>query len=370
MNDTSFNCEHHSTQLLYVLNSTLTLLCGREPEFVSEYKTVAGHLLQITDYRNASALSWPEWFDADITYMDFFVPIGNNTGTSTFGLLKKAGTMYAFGNDNGFRYTHLIDKVNVTNSLGVDPNPPPMPAPSPSSLLTTGAIVGIVVGVVAVFAGTVLLVVRMNRKRRNKVNSTRAAVDKDDSTAAEDDNNIASSIKSGDDSGPNYLYLEGKHPYWRPSSTESLPLASMTTVPEHLQERLRVLQEQMRAVQAQAQATTQFSSHPRPNVVTTVSSEKEQSPTSDQDSATTATPSSRRGPRGPTALVPATGLTESMEMYAPSAPAYLGDIAQPPSLEAPNVEPLESVGSSNSAMVPTSLSSSTIDTILYTRPQP
>ncbi|KAK3830464.1 MAG: hypothetical protein JOS17DRAFT_746441 [Linnemannia elongata] len=184
--------------------------------------------------------------------------------------------MYAFGNDNGFQYTHLIDKVNVTNSLGIDPNEPAIPASSSPSLLSTGVIVGIVVGVVVVFVGGVFLLIRKIQKCRSKVNSTMAAADKDTPTTPGDDDN---NRKSGDDGGPNYLYLEAKHPYWRPSSTESLPLASMTTVPEHLQERLRALEEQMRAVQAQIQVTTQFSSHPRPKVVTTVSSDKEPTPT-------------------------------------------------------------------------------------------
>ncbi|KAF9295656.1 hypothetical protein BGZ88_001726 [Linnemannia elongata] len=290
-----------------------------------------------------------DWFYVNITSMDYFVPIGNYTGSSTIGLFKKEDTMYTFGNDSGSWYTHLVDDINITNSLGIDPNPPPPALPS-SPLLSTGAIVGIVVGVVVVLAGAVFLLLRMIRKSKNKVNITTAALVKDDSATAEDGDKNASFRKSGDSGEPNYLYLDGKHPYWRPSSTESLPLASMTPVPEHLQERLRVLQEQMRAVQAQIRVTTQFSSHPRPNVVTTLSKQGEPtasgvSESSSASGSTTAT-TTRKGSLESIPYVPLSSLPESTYLGYSSAPAYSNVIAQPSSQDSPEVAPQEFVESS------------------------
>ncbi|KAH7050495.1 hypothetical protein BKA57DRAFT_491810 [Linnemannia elongata] len=348
LQDTSLKCNTFPTQVLYVLNGSLTLLCGREPEIIGDSPITTGWILPIKDYKNSSALSILDWFYVNITSMDYFVPIGNYTGSSTIGLFKKEDTMYTFGNDNGSWYTHLVDDVNITNSLGVDPNPP-LASPS-SPLLSTGAIVGIVVGVVVVLAGTVFLLLRVIRKSKNKVNITTAAVVKDDSATAEDGDKNASFRKSGDSGEPNYLYLDGKHPYWRPSSTESLPLASMTPVPEHLQERLRVLQEQMRAVQAQIRVTTQFSSHPRPNVVTTLSKQGEPtaSGASESNSAsgnTTAT-TTRKGSLESIPYVPLSSLPESTYLGYSSAPAYSNVIAQPSSQDSPEVAPQEFVESS------------------------
>ncbi|KAG0065135.1 hypothetical protein BGZ89_008578 [Linnemannia elongata] len=175
LQDTSLKCNTFPTQVLYII--------GDSP-------ITTGWILPIKDYKNSSALSILEWFYVNITSMDYFVPIGNYTGSSTIGLFKKEDTMYTFGNDNGSWYTHLVDDVNITNSLGVDPNPP-LASPS-SPLLSTGAIVGIVVGVVVVLAGTVFLLLRMIRKSKNKVNITTAAVVKDDSATAEDGDKNAS----------------------------------------------------------------------------------------------------------------------------------------------------------------------------------
>ncbi|KAG0270378.1 hypothetical protein BGZ96_006308, partial [Linnemannia gamsii] len=53
----------------------------------------------------------PVWFDADVIDMEYFVPIGPDyevtsispgEEASVFGLIRKQGTMYAFGNDNTF----------------------------------------------------------------------------------------------------------------------------------------------------------------------------------------------------------------------------------------------------------------------------
>ncbi|KAG9069783.1 hypothetical protein KI688_009108, partial [Linnemannia hyalina] len=72
-------------------------------------------------------------FNADVVNMDYFVPIGTRPGASTFALIRRHKEIYAFGNDNGFRYTHLIKAVNVTDPVRSNPNPPSLPQPTPES---------------------------------------------------------------------------------------------------------------------------------------------------------------------------------------------------------------------------------------------
>jgi hypothetical protein len=313
--------------------------------------------------------------------MDYFVPIGPDTGTgyisigagSTFGLIRKEGTMFAFGNDNKFIYTHLLNKVDVTNPIRSNPNLLPQTPPSsesPSSL-STGGILGIAAGVVVVLIGVLLLLIRRRRSRRDKDNKNVAfneTADKEPSATAKDDDGISiSSEKVGDNDGPNYLYLEGKYadnsnPEWRSGSTDMLPMAPITPVPEHLRDELKELQEQMRALQDQIRLS-QFSSHPRPNVVTTVSSEKEPAPSATIEQypgATTLTkePSERR------VYALAAGSSESLDLYAPSAPAYSSATVQQSSQESSAVTPEEtadSSGRSGSALTPPS----SHDTISY-----
>jgi hypothetical protein len=283
-------------------------------------------------------------FDADVVMMDYFVPIGPGSGPSTFALIKKNGTMYVFGNDGGFRYTHMIEKVSVAESLRSNPNPlepPTTSTPQPSgssSLLSTGSITGIVVGVIVVLAGIVVLLVKRYRiRRRSKINKTTLSTgDRDQSGSAEDDNSSYSLKKLSYNGGPNSFYLEGKYPdscdsESRTTSTDMLPMAPITPVPEHLQVQMKMLQEQMREVQERIQAATQFSNHPRPSVVRTVSYDQE--PTalkiSQLHSTTTATPASRAGHRRLTSSAPPAGSAEDDDMYSPSAPAYSSINAQP-----------------------------------------
>jgi hypothetical protein len=191
-------------------------------------------------------------FDADVINMEYFVPIGPGSGASTFALIRKEGTMYAFGNDGGFRYTHMIDSVNVAYPIRSNPNP----SLGSSSRLSTGGIVGIVAGAVVIMAGIVFLLVRSYRIRRSKDdNSTAGAAEKEATISSGEENDISiCSEKVGDNDGPNYPYLEGKYadnsnPEWQSGSTDMLPMAPITPVPEHLQAELEMLQEKMRVLQ-------------------------------------------------------------------------------------------------------------------------
>lgn len=211
--------------------------------------------------------------------MDLFTPIGNGTDLWSYALIKKKGTMYAFGSDNGLRYTHMVNPVSVTNPFGIDPNvlPTGTPVPVSSELLSTGLIVGIVAGVVVILAGVVFLWVRRRRMRKNKDDSTKIDDEKNQLASTDDDDKSVTSKMTGDLRRRNYSYLEGKYPdsiyrEWQPGSTDMLPLAPITPIPEHLQEQMDALQEQMRQVQAEILAA-ELSSHSQPSVSMTISYE-------------------------------------------------------------------------------------------------
>ncbi|KAG0274841.1 hypothetical protein BGZ97_010432, partial [Linnemannia gamsii] len=107
---------------LYYYQNVLTLICGRIPGL--SYNST---FYKITDPDNAVSTGPPTSFTNEIAYMDFFVPLGDGTGPTSFALMKKFSTMYVFGNDNGFRYTHMINKVNISDPVGINPNPNPPP---------------------------------------------------------------------------------------------------------------------------------------------------------------------------------------------------------------------------------------------------
>lgn len=328
----------------------------------------------MTDFiASTTTVGPPVWFDADVIDMEYFVPIGPDYGigpispgdeASVFGLIRKQGTMYAFGNDNTFRYTHMIDKVNVANPIRSNPYPMPTLPPSmdTSSSLSTGGILGIAAGAVVVLIGVVFLLIRRRQSRRDKDNKNitfNETTDKDPSASAKNDDGISiSSEKVGDNDGPNYFYLEGKYaesgyPERRRGSTDALPMAPITPVPEYLQDELKELQKQMRALHDQIRIS-QFSSHPRPNVVTTVSSEREPTPLATPEQYPGATATTKESSER-TVYALSAGSSESLGLYAPSAPAYSSATAQPSSQESTAVtseETIDSSGRSESAPIP------------------
>ncbi|KAK3830447.1 MAG: hypothetical protein JOS17DRAFT_746408 [Linnemannia elongata] len=251
-------CYYTPKPFMYVNHGSLTLVCGGEHEGMY-YPSV---LHTIKDLSTSLIVSPAVEFDADVINMDYFVPIGPGSGASTFALIRRYKEMYAFGNDNGFRYTHLIKAVNVTDPVRSNPNPPPLPrlTPESSSALSAGGISGITVGVIMVIAGVVFLLVRRYRNHRSKDNTINTTADRDQSISDEDDDISISSEKFADDSRPDYPYIEGKYPDSRyaegqTGSTDILPMAPISPIPEHMQEELEALQEKMRAVQEQIRAT-------------------------------------------------------------------------------------------------------------------
>ncbi|KAK3830463.1 MAG: hypothetical protein JOS17DRAFT_161082 [Linnemannia elongata] len=271
-------------------------------------------------------------FDGDVIDMDYFVPIGPGSGASTFALMRKYKELYAFGNDNGLRYTHLIKAVNVTDPIRSNAIPPPLPRPTPesssSSVLPAVGISGIAIGVIVVIAGVLFLIVKRYRNHRKRDNAGN--------------------------------YAEGQR-----GSTETLPMAPITPIPEHMQEELRVLQEKMRVVQEQIRAT-QFSGL-GPNVVTDVSKTTESSasgvPQSEPGSGSTTATATLKGSLGSIPDVAPNGSPGSTDLCSSSAPAYPSDCIQPSSQNSPEVERQESAGTSNGVTTCISLSPSTINTI-------
>ncbi|KAG0280578.1 hypothetical protein BGZ96_001518 [Linnemannia gamsii] len=262
--------------------------------------------------------------------MEYFVPIGPGSGASTFALIRKEGTMYAFGNDGGFQYMHMIDKVNVTDSIRSNPNP----SLSSSSPLSTGAIIGIVVGAIIVLVGIVFIFFRRYQIRRNKDdNSAIDIVEEETTISAEEDHISICSKKIGDNDGPNYLYLEGKFAQsnsnldWQTGSTDMLPMAPITPVPERLLDQLEILQEKMRAVQGRIQVT-QLSTHLPSDVVTTVSCEDELAMSDVTDLHVEGSATMPREPCEPTIFGPPAGSAQIADLHNPSAPTYISVMPQ------------------------------------------
>ncbi|KAK3830444.1 MAG: hypothetical protein JOS17DRAFT_746404 [Linnemannia elongata] len=266
-------CYYTPKPIVYVNHGSLALVCGMEYEG-GHYPSV---LHTIKDLSTSLIVSPAVEFNADVINMDYFVPIGPGSGASTFALIRRYKEMYAFGNDNGFRYTHLIKAVNVTDPVRSNPNPPPLPQSTPessssllsSSALSAGGISGITVGVIMVLSGVVFLLVRRYRSRRSRDNTINTTAHRNQSLPDEDDDISISSEKMADDSGPNYSYIEGKYPdssyaEGQAGSANILPMAPITPIPEHMQEELRILQKKMRVVQEQIRATAQASSQGLP----------------------------------------------------------------------------------------------------------
>ncbi|KAF9147806.1 hypothetical protein BG015_010499 [Linnemannia schmuckeri] len=365
----AFECDTSPTPLIYFLRNSLTLLCGQIRYSSKDYGT-ASMFLTIKDPNTSNGTGVKTTFDSDVINMDFFTPIGDEMGLGvSFALLKKEGTMYVFGNDGGTRYTHMISKVNVTETYGVNPNPPPPPAAPKPTILSTGGIVGIVVGALFLAALTFLLGRRTSSRSRNK----------DDEAADSEANKSQADQPRGDDKdqpqeqgqkdGANFYAFEGKYlvPTYpegpRSSSTEILPMAPITPAPQHIQEQFHALHNQMQLLQDQLNAS-QFSSHPRPNFVTSASYIGESitpAVSKERHAEATEKPTTKfSAPWQPTQLIPPACLVDSKGMPSPSAPAYASVVDEAASQAPPDVAPREAVESSEN-VVSTQSTSSTLD---------
>jgi hypothetical protein len=273
-------------------------------------------------------------FEADLTDLDIFVPIGPGTGNSSFALAKKGSKMFIVGHNGGFGYMQTMNNVTVPDLLRSVPNPSSLPgitlamqSSSPASSLSTGTIVGIVVGVIVHVAGIILLLVWKYCIRRNEDDEITAGTVDKEAPVSEGDGVSISSEKFRDNDGSINLYLEGKYAYssypdWRTRSTDMLPMAPIAPVPVHLQAELVMLQEQMRDVQGRIQAATQFSSHPRPSVVTTVSYRDELIESDVSEPGLELSSTTSKEPHEPPIFAQPAGSAHIADIHTPSAPAY------------------------------------------------
>ncbi|KAF9295654.1 hypothetical protein BGZ88_001724 [Linnemannia elongata] len=330
---------------------------GDGNRYTSDFSSMS-MFLTIKDPNNSNGTGVATRFDADVINMDFFTFIGDGIGnsSSTFALFKKEGIMYGFGNRAGLRYTHTIDKVNVTETYGTNPNPPPPPAAPTPTILSKGGIVGIVFGAVALAALAFFLGRRTSSRSKKKVADELAESDAEKSQPSQtlDDDKDDPQIQEPKD-GANSYDLEGKylvssHPdRSRTSSTEILPMASIAPVPQYIQEQFQALHDQMRILQEQFYSS-QFSNHPRPTYVTTASYVGEPAAAEPNDSkqqyAEVATDDS--APGQPIQLTPPPRPVDSKGMPSPSAPAYANVVHQVQSFpqDSQSVAPQESFNSS------------------------
>ncbi|KAG0280577.1 hypothetical protein BGZ96_001517 [Linnemannia gamsii] len=242
-----------SATYLYYYQNVLTLICGNIQAVYSSKSA----FYKITDPDNANSTGPPTNFTNEIAIMDFFAPLGDGTGPTSFALMKNFGSLKVFGNDNGFRYTHIINNAKVTDPVGVnsDPNPPSTDSDSSS----TAAIIGVILGVM--FVGVLIFWLVKRNLRNNKANATNPA-NKPLPPFPPVNNYGYPQQPRQNGGGPNYYnpagqHLASAHPLKQNTPTTVLPMAPIAPIPQQVQS----MQEQMQALQ--------FSTHPRPNFITT-----------------------------------------------------------------------------------------------------
>ncbi|KAF9124080.1 hypothetical protein BGX30_001114 [Mortierella sp. GBA39] len=268
-------CYGSPMPIVYFLNETLTLVCPEKKPDIA-FAGEVSIILTISDPNTAIDQGFATLNPATLIDMDFFVPIGDwhELGPSAFALVKSQGTIYAFGNGNyeGIEYNHTASQVIVAEPYGIDPNPPPPPAAPKPIVLSTGGIVGIVVGTFVLAVCTFLLgkrTGRWSRKKKVEYEVTKENTDKSQSSRPLSDINDDAQAQGKKD-GPNYSDLEGKYsdptyPEGRLGSTDITLLSPTPPMAPYVQEQFDALQDQMRTLQEQILAR-RLSSNPRPDL--------------------------------------------------------------------------------------------------------
>ncbi|KAF9285895.1 hypothetical protein BGZ88_009354 [Linnemannia elongata] len=229
-------------------------------------------IYKINNPDNANSTGPPVAHITNFVDTDFFVPLGDGTSPTSFALMKHYDTMYVFGNDNGYRYTHEINKVNITDPVGINPNPTKPSTGSSSSQgdsSSAGAIVGAIVGV-GFLVGLIVWYARRGETAK-AAKATTTAGDKPIQSfpPLNNMNNDVHPQQPDQPGGPSYYNPPGQYPAvttspsGQPAPTTIMPMAPITPVPQQHQ----TYQDQIQALQ--------FSSHPRPTFVTTAADEHE-----------------------------------------------------------------------------------------------
>ncbi|KAF9083147.1 hypothetical protein BGX23_011743 [Mortierella sp. AD031] len=270
-------------------------------------------------------------FTKELYDMDFFTPIGGGPGQVSFVLTQKYKSMYAFGIDyTGWIFADEVSKIKVNDTVGTDPNPTPTPSSSDSgSSDSTGVIIGVLAGVL--FLGGIL-VYFLKKISKNTQSDNKPAVPKPNPVLTQG-NNYAYAQQPGylgQNGGPNYYNPAGQYPattypLGQPAPTTILPMAPITPVPQH-----QTFQQQMQGLQ--------FSSHPRPNFVTTAYGGEPDPATAPSNVPAPYTSTTGAAwqptPWQPTPFVPparpasTVGVPSSIAGHSPSATAYSSVTAQ------------------------------------------
>ncbi|KAF9295658.1 hypothetical protein BGZ88_001728 [Linnemannia elongata] len=250
------------TNIMYAKDGNLTLIHVRSVSKDSSIQFLPSAIYTFIDSPTTVTVGKPQNFTARFpSPIGSFAPLGNGTisppNTSQrlfFALVTSYDDMYAFGDDGtGWKTVKALQQVNVTDSVGINPNPT---APqnggggSGSGGESTGAIVGVVVGII-VLGGILYLFISRNGKNKTKANEAIGPFTK-------------SNLEPRHNGGPNYYnpgFTPGQHHQLQQHATPTshLPMAPITPLSQ--EQHHQTYQDHMHALQ--------FSSHPRPNVVTT-----------------------------------------------------------------------------------------------------
>ncbi|KAF9153497.1 hypothetical protein BG015_003277 [Linnemannia schmuckeri] len=219
----------------------------------------------IKDPNNAAGVGAPGNFTNTVSFdnIDYFVPIRDGTSvssSSTFALFRQDATMYVSGNDNGRRYTQTGSKVTLTESVGINLSPgsqPPGTSNSGSSnsralSAPVGAIIGLIIVLGLVIGCTVWLIKRDDNRRKKKVILT---------GASPQEPRHAPTQHLGENERANYCSSAGQNPTATTYPSEQVASTSILPMAPNTSAQRQTFQDQMQALQ--------FSSHPRPNFVTT-----------------------------------------------------------------------------------------------------
>lgn len=250
------------TNIMYAKDGNLTLIHVRDISKDSSIQFLPSAIYTFIDSPTTVTVGKPQNFTARFpSPIGSFAPLGNGTigppNTSQrlfFALLTSYDDMYAFGDDGtGWKTVKALQQVNVTDSVGINPNPTSPQnggGGSGSGGESTGAIVGVVVGII-VLGGILYLFISRNGKNKTKANEAIGPL-------------TTSNLEPRHNGGPNYYnpsFTPGQNHQLQQHATPTshLPMAPITPLSQEQQH--QTYQDHMQALQ--------FSSHPRPNVVTT-----------------------------------------------------------------------------------------------------
>ncbi|KAG0275325.1 hypothetical protein BGZ97_010323, partial [Linnemannia gamsii] len=159
----------------------------------------------------------------------------------------------------------MINKVNISDPVGLNPNPKPPSTGSDSQDYTTAATIGGIAG--AILLGGLLFWIAKRSRAAKAVSAATTPADKPLSTVPQANKSVYP-LQPGPNDRPIYFDPSGQdlassYPLKQNTPATFLPMTPVAHVPP---QQLQSMHEQMQALQ--------FSSHPRPNFVTTAHGEE------------------------------------------------------------------------------------------------